>query len=157
MNENFSKQNTLVKSIRKMMIDDNVNTGVDVREIFYYVGNRIGHGSYPIAQVNPQITIDVNDGLQNQSIPTGDYWAIIKIWVDMDSEAPNDTINNIASRVIFLLHNRSAEMNLQYPVEKLRCRNVLKQSNLKSEDKILKSYVRVVVFGIKADDEILVC
>lgn len=156
MNQNYSKQNTLLKSVRAILIGDTAVLATEVREIKYYVSNRIVQGQNPVSLLMPQVTMDVNDGMNEQLLPSGEYYLMIKCWVEQDSEAPNDTLNNLSTRIIYLLNNRYNELNTKFPSENLRCRFIVKQSNTKHVDAVAKIIDRTILFRVIADDEILV-
>ena len=157
MNQTVSKTTAILRAIRKILISDTTNTGYEVREVSFYVSNRIVQGTMPAPVNMPHITLSEDDGDQRQLLPSGEYFVPVRCWVDMDTDSPNDTINNLVTRIIFLLHNKQDQLNTQYPSDNLRCRLITKQSNTLLNDGQARLISRTILFRVIADDEILVC
>lgn len=152
MNEEYSKSKVILESVRSILIGDNQNTGNDVREISHYCGNRIFRGKLRSKQQFPQITINTDEGFNDIVIPSGYYFLEVNSHVVYDSKSPQDTLDDIATRVIFLLDRKSSQLNLATS-KNLRCRIIQKMSSMSIEDDLDRVYTRTIRFKMICDDE----
>ena len=94
-NENYSKDNVIFESVRSVLIGDNSNTGKEVREIHYYVSDRIVIGNYTSGTDMPQITMEIENVGDSEKLPSSTYILIIKIFDEMNKNLVKTKLKNI--------------------------------------------------------------
>jgi hypothetical protein len=158
MNQNYSKINVLYEAVRSVLINDKTETAQEVREFKYYCNERVTRGFLPIAKIFPQCAMKLSDVGSNLGLPSAEYDLELRIWVDINSTYPQTTLENIATRAIFLLDHKPENLNNSILTEKnLRCRLINKMSAHDYTDELENKslYCKVLFFRVICDDEIL--
>ena len=140
-NEEYSKSKTILEAVRNIFVGDNANTGNDVREIEYYCADRVYRGNLNVGHDFPQITISVDEGINGLNLPSGEYFLEVNSHNKFSSSNAQDVVDNMSSRVEFLLSNKPNQLNLAVTSKNLRCRIVRKLSALLTGDRDRKSVV----------------
>lgn len=151
-NESYSKSKVVLEAVRSILVSDNVNTGNEVREIDHYCGDRIYREYTKPKKTFPQITLAIEEDISGIVLPTGGYFLEIKVHTAFDQHSPLDTKDNITARILFLLENKPASLNLATS-KNLRCRLINKMSVHPTQDFIEKTYINVIRFKLICDHE----
>lgn len=152
-----AKSKLILEAVRGLLISDNTDTGNDMREIYHYTSHRIIRSHIPVGNDFPQIIMKLDENDAMQLLPSGEFNLVISCWELLKKDAAHEVVDDMAARVIYLLHNKVDDLNNQVSGESLRLRLITKQSNLENTDEILKAVFRTVIFRIVADDEVLEC
>ena len=134
------------------MVADNVDTGYELREIEYYCANRIYRGNLRITSVFPQITMNVEEGLDELNLPSGEYFLEMNVHEKFDAKHPQDTLDNISSRIQFLLNEKPDQLNLATG-KNLRVWLIIKLSALPLQDYVNRIFTKTVRYKIICGDE----
>jgi hypothetical protein len=157
MNQNVSKINLILGTVRDILIGDTtpVESSAEVKELNSYIAGRVYRSwSYnPDVKVFPQVTMICTDGASNLNLPSGKYSLDIKIWESFDASYPQTTIENISTRIDFLLNKQEKKLNLSNST--LRCRQILRMDSINSTDVIDRLYTKTLYYNLICDDEIL--
>ena len=154
-NPTNSKEEVLMEAIRALMVADNVDTGVTVREIHYYVGDRIFPTEHNIDEEFPQFGIIIEAVTDDFNIPTGDYFAEVMSYTKKDALSAITTLLRMDARVLVLINKKPQSLNDAVSSKNLRCRLIVKMSSFKTTDPIANLNVKRTRFRVICDDEII--
>ncbi len=157
MNELESKTEILYSSIYKILKDDDANTNNTLREIHYYVKDRIIRKNLRHNLINPKILMEITEQISDLGLPTAKYLLELTVVVDETEQYALTILDRITSRVEFLLNKKQASINLAYPSKNLRCRTINKISGITSYDGLQKIHQKNIMFDLIIDDENLQC
>jgi hypothetical protein len=157
MNELESKSEILYSSIYSILKNDDTNTGKTVREINFYVADRIVRKYLRHNFGNPKILMEITEQVSNLGLPTAKYLLELTAVVDETENYALTIIDRICSRIEFLFNKKQTSINLVYPSKNLRCRTINKMSAIPSYDGLEKVHKKNIIFDIIVDDENLEC
>jgi hypothetical protein len=152
-NEKYSKSKVILEAVRSILVADNSNTGNEVREIEYYCSDRIHRGNLRTKSAFPQITFGIDEGYDELNLPSGHYYLSVSAHERFDSKYPQETLDNISSRIAFLLNKKPNQLNLATS-KNLRCRLIVKISALLVQDYTNKVFTKSINFRMICGDEI---
>lgn len=151
-----SKEEVLLQAVRKLLVDDNADTGKTVREIDYYVGDRIYLTDKNIDNATfPQIILSVDAAEDELGLPTGNYVLDVRTYVNIDDEYAKTKLKRIDARVLVLINKRSDSLNSAVTGKNLRCRLIVKMSSLETTDPIAHLYIKRTSYRVILDDEVI--
>jgi hypothetical protein len=148
-----AKEEVLMEAIRSLMVADNSNTGNPVREIHYYAADRIFPTEHNIDEDFPQFGIVIESVLDDQILPTGEYFAEVISYVKKDYENSIRTLLRMDARVLALINKKHASLNAAVISKNLRCRLIVKMSSLRISDPIAQLNTKRTRFRVTCDDE----
>lgn len=151
MNESYSKELSLLESFITILSNDNTDTGKDVREITYYVSDRIFR-EFNGGDNFPQINIEVNNDGANIGIPSAEYTAYFRVYNSYGNNYPQDTIDRICTRIIFLL-NKNYNLINETINKSIKCRFINHLATQRDDRIEIQVYGKVVIFNLICDDE----
>jgi len=157
-NQTESKTELILSAAREILIGDNAATGNTVESIESYCANRIQREDLQISIDVPKIDLSCDGGASEVSIPTKEYFLVIKPRTAMDSpDTPMTTLDRISSRINFLFNNKPSSLNGANIVvgKNLRCRLITEESALRVPDYIERTYTKVIRYKVRCDDEII--
>jgi hypothetical protein len=156
-NPNESKEELLLAAVRELLVDDNSDTGVTVREIHYYCADRIQreHVNADIAYPRIDLEIEVTDTATN--LPSGNFFLNVTPKVGMNQSYAQTTLDRITQRCIHLLENQENNLNLAAAVsgKNLRVRLIQKESALRVPDGVFETFSKFIRFSVIMDDDVL--
>jgi hypothetical protein len=156
MNRDYSKENVILESVRTILVNDNGILTGDVKSIHQYCEDRIIR---KMAFINPPddklITIDVAKNNENIGLPSSTWYLSVTAIIPMDQPYAQDDVSRMATRIVYLLNKKPADLNNVAPQKYLRCRFIINISVIPADDGALKIHKRECIFEIIADDEIL--
>lgn len=152
-----SKVELLYSAIQKILKDDNIDTGSDVREIQFYVEDRILRKNLRQNLSNPKILMDITEQLSESNLPTSSYMLELMVVVDETQSYSLTVLDRIIARIEYLLNRKHNSLNAAMSTKYLRCRKILKTSAITTYDGLMKIHIKNIMFDIQADDEILQC
>lgn len=156
MNKNYSKNELILIGVRKLLVDDNTNTGAEVREIQFYCEDRIYRTDLNHAATFPQILMEIDSMDSSILIPTSKFILTIKICIKRGTSGANMVLDRMATRVEYLLNRQHEKINIAADLAKnLRCRMIRKISAIRATDMIMDIITEIIMFEIVLDDEIL--
>lgn len=151
-NEQYSKSKVILEAVRSIMTDDDANTGNELREIQYYCADRVYRGNLRVKSDFPQISMRVEEGLDELNIPSGEYFLEVSSHEKFDANSPQDVLDGISSRIQFLLNKKPDQLNLATS-KNLRCRLIIKLSALLIEDYVNRVFTKTIRFRTVCGDE----
>lgn len=152
------KANLILQAAIKILTDDNANTGFALREIEFYVADRIQQEDSRVQIDFPKIDVFVEDGVAEIALPTMEFFLEIIPKTKIETAGSKTDLNRIAARTAFLLDGKPESLNaalLAVSAIPLRCRLLQKQSALRTTDAVLGIYFNTVRFFVQCDDEII--
>lgn len=153
-NVSYSKLNLIIGTSRAVLVNDNTNTGNEVREITYYVNPKnIVRSNQLIKNKLPEIAIEDEQGAEDIRIPSSDYMMTIGAYYSMDESLALDKLSNLVQRIKLLI--KPDVMNAIWTGRKLRCRQVNILNDVSDDNAELKYYGRKILFHLICDDEII--
>jgi len=156
MNKVYSKPKVLLEAVRTLLLADNSNTGNEVREIEYYVKNNI-YRTYIFDKLKfPQINISVNELGDLVSLPSSELLLKVIVWVKSDDSFPQDKLDNIVQRCIYLINKKPINLNNAVVGKDLRCRSIIHYSTIDNNERLDDEvFGKEIWFNVKCDDEII--
>ena len=155
MSNALAKEEVLVEAVRAILVADNADTGVTVREINFYCADRIYMSDKNADKAFPQIFMQTDTGQDQLNLPSGDYFFETTCCVKMDDTNPQQTLYRMDSRVLALINKKPNTLNLAVPSKNLRCRLIVKTTSLKFTDPLAQLYMKTTRFRVILDDETL--
>ncbi len=147
-----AKEEVLYEALKSIIISDNVDTGQTVRELHFYIADRISREQKRTADANPQMTMLVEHAGDEEAIPSGSYFVEIRSYVHFDYDYPLTTVGRIESRMLTLINKKPNILNLATS-KNLRCRLCVKTSSIPTVDQIARLHIKVTRFRLICDDE----
>src|SRR5262245_4692423 len=157
MNLKYSKENVLLDAAYNILTGDMVNTGSEVREIFFYTAGRIFRDDYQDSELFPQITLRFESAGSIIGLPTQIGFLVVTPFVRFKDDYPNRKLADISQRIITLFDDQDESLNLANAGKNLRCRLIRLVSAPKSSDALLEMFFQPCRFQVRLDDEILTC
>lgn len=118
----YSKNIVIAEALRAILVGDNTNTTKEVREIHFYVADRIFRGHQPSAdQDYPQITYEVRNGEHSIELPTAEFTVEIFAFAKYTDDLPLTKLDNLSARITTLLNPDSLNAATS---KRLRCRTI---------------------------------
>ncbi len=150
-----SKEEVLLEAIRTLMIADNADTGVTLREIHYYVADRIFPTEQNMDEDFPQFGITTESVSDELNLPTGDYFVEVIAHTKKDAKYAITDLLRMDARVLVLINKKPQSLNDAVSSKNLRCRLIVKMSSLRTTDPIAHLNVKRTRFRVICDDEII--
>ncbi len=117
----YSKPNVLAQAIVSLLRNDNTDTLQEVREVHFYVADRIYRGHQIIEREYPHISFEIFTSEQSISLPTGEFFVEIMSYAKFSDAEPLTKLDHLNARIVHLL----TPDNLNAATSKrLRCRIV---------------------------------
>ena len=154
-NINNSKEEILIQAVRTLFVNDDTDTGKTVREINYYVGDRIFLTDKNIDEDFPQIVLSADSVYDELELPTGNYILEIRTFVKIDDSYAQTKLMRINSRMLVLINKQPESLNSAVLGKNLRCRLIVKMSSINVTDPVAHLYMRRTSFRVILDDETL--
>ena len=157
-NVSEDKRNLIFQAAIKILVDDNADTSLAMREIEFYVNDRIQQEDSRVQVDFPKIDILVEDGASEISLPTSEFFLEIVPKTQIAIAGSKTDLNRITGRSMFLFDGKPESLNASLAAVSsipLRCRLLQKQSALPITDAVLGIYSNTIRFLVQCDDEII--